>query len=258
MAGSDKIYPDVCAEIGAGGGFMCYRWCYSLCWWCVCWEQYRWWFHVLVPFVLMTYVLRVRAVQVVLCVTCGVTLCAGDVCSQNGADGGFICYRWCYLLCWWPVCWERWYRWWFHELHVVLPFVLVTCVLRVVVQVVVSCVTGGVTFCVGDLCAESSTGGDQSPSPCSHAACATHDRLHGAGQYQFTIQAKNPFWCVWHFTCPLTPPCLCRTGTSMRLSLSTSDMLNIFETCVTSRWRKWFMETSPTITVTGQIHGRLY
>ena len=32
MTGSDKIYPDVCAEIGAGGGFMCYRWCYSLCW----------------------------------------------------------------------------------------------------------------------------------------------------------------------------------------------------------------------------------
>ena len=113
-------------------------------------------------------------------------------------------------------------RWWFHVLQVVLPFVLVTCVLRAV-QVVVSCVTGGVTFCAGDLCAESSTGGDQSPSPCSHAACAPHDRLHGAGQYQFTIQAKNPFWYVWHLTCPLTPPCLCRTGTSMRLSLSTND-----------------------------------
>ena len=40
---------------------------------------------------------------------------------------------------------------------------------------VVSCVTGGVTVCAGDLCAESSTGGDQSPSPCSHAACAPHD-----------------------------------------------------------------------------------
>ena len=90
---------------------------------------------MLVPFVLMTCVLRARAVQVVvLCVTCGVTLCAGDVCAENGADGGFM-------------------------LQVVLPFVLVTCVLRVVVQVVVSCVTSGVTFCAGDLCAESSIGG---------------------------------------------------------------------------------------------------
>ena len=159
--------------------------------------------------------------MVVLCVTDGVTLCAGDVCDE-----------WCR---WWfhvlqvvlpfvlVTCVLRVVvRWWFHVLQVVLPFVLVTCVLRAV-QVVVSCVTGGVTFCAGDLCAESSTGGDQSPSPCSHAACAPHDRLHGAGQYQFTIQAKNPFWYVWHLTCPLTPPCLCRTGTSMRLSLSTND-----------------------------------
>ena len=54
---------------------------------------------VVLPFVLVMCVLR--AVQVVvLCVTGGVTLCAGDLCVTSGADGGFMCYRWCYLLCW--------------------------------------------------------------------------------------------------------------------------------------------------------------
>ena len=34
--------------------------------------------------------------------------------------------------------------------------------------------------------------------------------------------------------------------------------LDIFQTGVTAiRWRKWFMETGQTITVTGQIHGFL-
>ena len=47
--------------------------------------------------------------------------------------------------------------------------------LLLVLFMVCSCVTGGVTFCGGDMCTESSPGGDQGSSPCSHVAYPSHD-----------------------------------------------------------------------------------
>ena len=65
---------DVCADIGAGGGFM---------------------LQVVLLFVLVMCVLR--AVQMVSCVG---TLCADDLSAKSHTGGGFMCYRWCYPLCW--------------------------------------------------------------------------------------------------------------------------------------------------------------
>ena len=48
----------------------------------------------MIKFILMC-VLRLVQV-VVLCVTGGVTLCAGDVCAESSTDGGFMC--------WYPLC----------------------------------------------------------------------------------------------------------------------------------------------------------
>ena len=47
-----------------------------------------------------------------------------------------------------------------------------------------------------------------------------------------------------------------------QITLFTVITLEIFQTGVTSitsiRWQMWFTETGQIITVTGQIHGRLY